>query len=43
MLRPRYLRDPDHFQAWLTKSITDVASGDSPGTLCEAEKLLAHA
>lgn len=38
----RFLRDLDHFHAWLTKSMTDVASEDSPGTLCVAEKLLAQ-
>lgn len=36
----RFLRDLDHFQAWLTKSQTDVASEDTPASLAEAEKLL---
>lgn len=38
----RFLRDLDHFQAWLTKSQTDVASEDTPASLAEAEKLLAQ-
>ncbi|XP_062554879.1 spectrin beta chain isoform X1 [Armigeres subalbatus] len=36
----RFLRDLDHFQAWLTKTQTDVASEDTPTSLPEAEKLL---
>ncbi|XP_076171630.1 spectrin beta chain isoform X4 [Ptiloglossa arizonensis] len=36
----RFLRDLDHFQAWLTKTQTDVASEDTPTTLADAEKLL---
>ncbi|XP_017882681.1 spectrin beta chain isoform X5 [Ceratina calcarata] len=36
----RFLRDLDHFQAWLTKTQTDVASEDTPTTLTDAEKLL---
>jgi len=36
----RFLRDLDHFQAWLTKTMTDVASEDIPSNLAEAEKLL---
>ena len=36
----RFLRDLDHFQAWLTKTQTDVASEDTPASLAEAEKLL---
>lgn len=36
----RFLRDLDHFQTWLTKTQTDVASEDSPTSLPEAEKLL---
>lgn len=36
----RFLRDLDHFQAWLTKTQTDVASEDPPDSLPEAEKLL---
>jgi len=36
----RFLRDLDHFQAWLTKSQTEIASEDSPSSLSDAEKLL---
>ncbi|XP_018305239.1 spectrin beta chain [Mycetomoellerius zeteki] len=36
----RFLRDLDHFQAWLTKTQTDVASEDTPTSLADAEKLL---
>ncbi|KAJ8895024.1 hypothetical protein PR048_000333 [Dryococelus australis] len=36
----RFLRDLDHFQTWLTKTQTDVASEDTPASLAEAEKLL---
>jgi spectrin beta len=36
----RFLRDLDHFQAWLTKTQTDVASEDIPTSLADAEKLL---
>lgn len=32
----------DHFQAWLTKTQTDVASEDIPSSLSEAEKLLSQ-
>lgn len=38
----RFLRDLDHFQAWLTKTQTDVASEDTPTSLAEAEKLLSQ-
>ncbi|XP_044730255.1 spectrin beta chain isoform X2 [Chrysoperla carnea] len=38
----RFLRDLDHFQAWLTKTQTDVASEDTPASLAEAEKLLSQ-
>ncbi|KAI1288342.1 Spectrin beta chain [Halotydeus destructor] len=38
----RFLRDLDHFQAWLTKTQTDVASEDIPATLADAEKLLSQ-
>ena len=38
----RFLRDLDHFQAWLTKTQTDVASEDIPASLAEAEKLLSQ-
>lgn len=36
----RFLRDLDHFQTWLTKTQTDVASEDIPGSLADAERLL---
>lgn len=38
----RFLRDLDHFQAWLTKTQTDVASEDIPSNLAEGEKLLSQ-
>ncbi|XP_050537659.1 spectrin beta chain isoform X3 [Daktulosphaira vitifoliae] len=38
----RFLRDLDHFQVWLTKTQTDVASEDIPSSLSEAEKLLSQ-
>ncbi|XP_037873168.2 spectrin beta chain isoform X9 [Bombyx mori] len=38
----RFLRSVDHFQAWLTKTQTDVASEDIPSSLPEAEKLLSQ-
>ncbi|KPI92466.1 Spectrin beta chain [Papilio xuthus] len=38
----RFLRSVDHFQAWLTKTQTDVASEDIPSSLSEAEKLLSQ-
>ncbi|XP_049795155.1 spectrin beta chain isoform X2 [Schistocerca nitens] len=38
----RFLRDLDHFQAWLTKTQTDVASEDTPASLAEAEQLLSQ-
>ncbi|KPJ12141.1 Spectrin beta chain, brain 1 [Papilio machaon] len=38
----RFLRSVDHFQAWLTKTQTDVASKDIPSSLSEAEKLLSQ-
>jgi len=38
----RFLRDLDHFQAWLTKTQTDVASEDTPSSLSDAEKLLSQ-
>ncbi|XP_042895897.1 spectrin beta chain [Parasteatoda tepidariorum] len=38
----RFLRDLDHFQAWLTKTQTDVASEDIPTSLSEAERLLSQ-
>nr|CDS28968.2 spectrin beta chain [Hymenolepis microstoma] len=36
----RFLQDLDHFQVWLRKAQTTVASEDVPNTLPEAEKLL---
>ena len=36
----KFLRDLDHFSAWLTKTQTLVASEDIPNTLSEAEQLL---
>ncbi|KAJ8687026.1 hypothetical protein QAD02_022820, partial [Eretmocerus hayati] len=36
----RFLRDLDHFQAWLLKTQKDVASEDEPTSLADAEKLL---
>ncbi|XP_076252536.1 spectrin beta chain isoform X3 [Rhynchophorus ferrugineus] len=38
----RFLRDLDHFQTWLTKTQTDIASEDTPASLSEAEKLLSQ-
>ncbi|XP_017777112.1 PREDICTED: spectrin beta chain isoform X3 [Nicrophorus vespilloides] len=38
----RFLRDLDHFQAWLSRTQTDVASEDTPASLAEAEKLLSQ-
>ncbi|XP_048483411.1 spectrin beta chain isoform X1 [Plutella xylostella] len=38
----RFLRAVDHFQAWLTKTQTDVASEDTPSSLADAEKLLSQ-
>lgn len=38
----RFLRDLDHFQSWLTKSQTDVASEDIPSSLTEAENLISQ-
>merc|ERR1711962_1046282 len=36
----RFLKDLDHFQAWLSKTESDIANEDSPSSLAEAEKLL---
>jgi hypothetical protein len=36
----RFLRDLDHFGAWLTKTQKEIASEDVPASLQEAEKLL---
>merc|ERR1712241_612174 len=38
----RFLRDLDHFQAWLTKTESGIANEDSPSSLAEAEKLLSQ-
>ncbi|CAH0560832.1 unnamed protein product [Brassicogethes aeneus] len=38
----RFLRDLDHFQAWLTKTQKDIASEDVANSLAEAEKLLSQ-
>ncbi|KAM6977452.1 spectrin beta chain, non-erythrocytic 1-like [Aplochiton taeniatus] len=35
-----FLRQLDHFQAWLSRTQTAIASEDRPNTLAEAEKLL---
>lgn len=37
----RFLRDLDHFQAWLSKTQKDIASEEIPASLQEAEQLLA--
>lgn len=36
----RFLRDLDHFQFWLSETQKDIASGDTPTSLQEAEQLL---
>jgi len=36
----RFLKDLDHFQAWLSKTESSIANEDSPSSLAEAEKLL---
>ena len=36
----RFLRDLDHFQAWLSATQRQVASEDEPQSLAEAEQLL---
>jgi len=38
----RFLKDLDHFQAWLSKTESDIANEDSPASLAEAEKLLSN-
>merc|ERR1711899_78423 len=38
----RFLKDLDHFQAWLTKTESGIANEDSPSSLAEAEKLLSQ-
>ena len=34
--------DDDHFQAWLTKTESDIANEETPSSLAEAEKLLSQ-
>ena len=36
----KFLRDLDHFSAWLTKTQTAVASSESPQSLVDAEQML---
>ena len=36
----RFLKDLDHFQAWLSKTESDIANEDQPSFLAEAEKPL---
>ena len=36
----RFLKDLDYFQAWLSKTKSDIANEDSPASLAEAEKFL---
>ncbi|XP_028968283.1 spectrin beta chain-like [Galendromus occidentalis] len=38
----RFLRDLDHFQAWLTKTQTDIASEEIPSDVTQAERLLSQ-
>ncbi|XP_059087816.1 spectrin beta chain-like isoform X3 [Tigriopus californicus] len=38
----RFLKDLDHFQAWLTKTESSIANEDTPSSLAEAEKLLSQ-
>jgi spectrin beta len=38
----RFLKDLDHFQAWLTKTESGIANEDTPSSLAEAEKLLSQ-
>lgn len=38
----RFLRDLNHFQAWLSKTQKDIASEDIPASLKEAENFLAQ-
>ena len=38
----RFLKDLDHFQAWLTKTESGIANEESPSSLAEAEKLLSQ-
>lgn len=38
----RFLKDLDHFQAWLTKTESSIANEESPSSLAEAEKLLSQ-
>ncbi|CAH1792317.1 unnamed protein product [Owenia fusiformis] len=36
----KFLQDLDHFQSWLSRTQTTIASEDHPSSLAEAEKLL---
>ena len=36
----RFLRDLDHFQAWLSKTQIEIASEDAPTSLTDAERVL---
>ena len=36
----KFLQNLDHFQQWLTRTQTSIASEDIPGDLAEAERLL---
>ncbi|XP_071833448.1 spectrin beta chain, non-erythrocytic 1-like isoform X4 [Apostichopus japonicus] len=36
----QFLRDIDDFQAWLARTVTEIASEDLPESLAEAEKML---
>ena len=38
----RFLKDLDHFQAWLSKTESDIANQEQPSSLAEAEKLLSQ-
>jgi spectrin beta len=38
----RFLRDLDHFQAWLTKTQTEIANEEAPTSLADAERLLSQ-
>ena len=40
--RQEILKDLNHFQAWLSKTESDIANEDSPSSLAEAEKLYPH-
>ena len=38
----RFLKDLDHFQAWMSTIKSNIANEDSPSSLAEAEKLYPH-